>query len=111
MGSSGNAEYMGSLRFLFRYLVHSANHACAAQSLGKTLCAALRFMTPSGLLVKFGNQALRAVQSHIFSNVVLSLQGIHYKLKTENQEGKPHVIEEFFCGSDRQSLPMYSALI
>ena len=36
--------------------------------------------------------------------MVLSLQGIHYKLKTENQEGKPHVIEEFFCGSDRQSL-------
>merc|ERR1712060_766925 len=58
---------MFSLRFLFRYLVHSANHACAAQSLGKTLCAALRFMTPIGLLVKFGIQALCAVQSHIFS--------------------------------------------
>merc|ERR1712032_413000 len=57
---------MFSLRFLFRYLVHSAHRACAAQSLGKTLCAALRFMTPSGLLVKFGIQALCAVQSHIF---------------------------------------------
>merc|ERR1712243_202895 len=22
------------------------------------------------------------------------------------EKGKPHVIEEFFCGSDRQSLPM-----